>query len=243
MDLDGDAYHHVNDPQNTSFLWRWSAGENKWGYRGTWKGSAPYSFHPDRDFDFPEADSLGYVAFLEEMNDEVGIPLVHNVPFSGTDSVIMVRLDANNNTGNNLVGSDGDIYGGNVRNTALGVKRARKPKHEMLHALGLGHTERRTSVMSLGHSTADPWYGMLSVEDVAYIHLLYGARDAQRQSNSKYWLPESHQGERKLMLDMSVQGVYYSPGGIGFVSGFASGFTPSPPNRSPDSLQWSPVIE
>jgi hypothetical protein len=40
MDLDGDAYHHVNDPQNTSFLWRWSAGENKWGYRGTWKGSA-----------------------------------------------------------------------------------------------------------------------------------------------------------------------------------------------------------
>lgn len=237
-----------NIPSNgwLAFLWRFLGTGGVWGYIGTWKEPAPYAFAPsglvfhnpgglgttDRGFDFTAEDSLRYIATLEEMNWEVGLTLTRHVSwqeikYSCCDtfgnprwSGIPVILWGEGNRGLALWGNDHDIVRGAVWHSRGGAQErvARIGKHEILHALGFGHTMRRTSVMSMVSSTQDPWDGQLSLEDVAYIRLIYEAREAQRATNSKYWLPESHQGERKFILSLPAETVHYGQSSIGFGS-------------------------
>ena len=58
--------------------------------------------------------------------------------------------------------------------------------HELLHALGIGHTERQESVMRVGGSIL----GRASPEDVAYGRLLYAVREVRARAGAQFGIAD-----------------------------------------------------
>jgi len=89
--------------------------------------------------------------------------------------------------------AEGDVYDGDVafRSVAL-LHDPRVVAHEMLHALGLGHTNAWASVMS----NAMGRVGRATPGDVAYGQLLFAVRRAQQVYDAPHAIGEAADGER-----------------------------------------------
>jgi hypothetical protein len=87
--------------------------------------------------------------------------------------------------GYTTISADGE---GDIGNAEVAFKTrsyARDPgivTHELLHALGIGHTERQESVMRVGGSIL----GRASPEDVAYGRLLYAVREVRARAGAQF---------------------------------------------------------
>ena len=148
------------------------------------------------------ADSAAFWGIVRELEGDFGMSLFEPAsPGTGGDddpsvSGVAVRVDPSLHTaGLTFVtwSGDGDIYDAtvNVRSTAL-LHDPRVVTHEMLHALGLGHTPSWTSVMS----TASQHVPRATPADVAHGQLMQWLRSAQRAAGAPYGIDAAADGAR-----------------------------------------------
>lgn len=120
--------------------------------------------------------------------------------------VVLVRIDRALTTAGltTVVGR-----GGNMEYAALSLQRAAsvlEPRgealvsHELMHALGVGHTCGWRSVVAEAASCPHMRASSPTPEDVAYLHLLYRVRDLQRSGAYRWGLDAAVAGERAILL-------------------------------------------
>lgn len=121
--------------------------------------------------------------------------------------VVLVRVDRTLNTAGltTTVGSRGS-----VEFAALSLRTAASASapdggelvsHELMHALGLGHTCAWRSVMADVGRCPQQRAPAPTPEDVAYTQLLYRVRDLQRNGAFRWGLDAALEGERRLERD------------------------------------------
>ena len=120
--------------------------------------------------------------------------------------VVLVRIDRALTTAGltTVVGR-----GGTMEYAALSLQRAGsvlEPRgealvsHELMHALGVGHTCGWRSVVAEAASCPQLRASAPTAEDVAYLHLLYRVRDLQRSGAFRWGLDAAVAGERAIVL-------------------------------------------
>ena len=139
-------------------------------------------------------DSLEFWTMAEELERHVGRPLFRPSSFEEIDTGadgILVAIDRHMfAAGRTFITYDaaGRIYEALVsvnRHQYLGDSRV--AMHEMLHAIGLGHTNAWGSVMSPStRNVATP-----TTEDVAYAQLFYAIAELQRVHDAPYGIREA----------------------------------------------------
>lgn len=129
------------------------------------------AFRVGRGAEIPAADSAGFWAILEEMEADFGMRLFRPVTLSGDadpEDVIVVALKASGgNDGITMITwtSTGDVYDARVFLRSLETMQSGSVvTHEMMHALGFGHTSAWPSVMNQGGRRIT----RLGADDVAY---------------------------------------------------------------------------
>jgi hypothetical protein len=154
----------------------------------------PVAFRTDGEGDVRRADSVAFWGAARQLERDWGAPLF--VPASGDDSYrpdwlgitvqIDARIPADGFTTTTSTG-DGDVTEADVafRSRAL-LRNAGIVTHELMHALGLGHTDRQESVMRSGGSLPT----RVSADDVAYGRLLYAVRALQARWHAEFGLGE-----------------------------------------------------
>jgi hypothetical protein len=149
------------------------------------------------------ADSAAFWQIVRELEGDFGMPLFRPVPGGAEGDEddpgavgIVVRVDPTiHSAGLTFVtwGAEGDIYDGDVsvRSPAL-LHDQRVVTHEMLHALGLGHTPSWASVMS----NASLRLPRATALDVAHGQVMHQVRWAQRATEAPYGIGEAADGVR-----------------------------------------------
>jgi hypothetical protein len=118
------------------------------------------------------------------------------------DDIVLVRIDQELSTPGltTMVGSRGNVeYAGVVlqrAGAALAMGGMELVQHEMMHALGLGHTCAWRSVLADTHRCPAMRAPTLTPEDVAHTQLLYRVRDLQRDASYRWGLDAAVEGER-----------------------------------------------
>ena len=144
-------------------------------------------------------DSVRFWGFAEDVERTVGLDLFRPVPYwetlpegDGPTDVILVRIDpALRSAGLGVVISNGgDISYGVVRIqrvSALGrPEGARLVAHELMHALGFGHTCEWRSVMADLDRCRALASALPTPEDVAHAQLLHRVRALQRVHGARW---------------------------------------------------------
>ncbi len=138
---------------------------------------APVAFRAGRAIS--ENDSLAFWSILRDMEADMGMKLFEPaVLTNGSDPSDIIVVDTKympNDDGMTLVtwSTPGGIYDARVflRSTAT-LHSSRVVSHEMMHALGFGHTSAWSSIMNSG--AASPSH--LTAEDVAYAQFALESR-------------------------------------------------------------------
>jgi hypothetical protein len=177
------------------------------------------SWHPDslplkvafrrenrRELPISPADSAACWGVLREVERELGMTLFR--PASdrelgvGTNGIAISVNPSIGAEGFTFVSwSSGRVYDAHVsvRTRELLVDHA-VLAHELLHALGFGHTSAWRSVMtSPFHRAESP-----TPEDVAYAQLLYAVRVAQQRERAPYGILEAWNGQRALERSLAA---------------------------------------
>jgi hypothetical protein len=129
---------------------------------------APVAFRAGRGIS--EADSLAFWSILREMEADMGMrlfePAVLSADSDPDDIIVVDTKNMANDDGMTLVtwSTPGGIYDARVflRSTST-MHNAHVVAHEMMHALGFGHTSAWSSIMNSGGSQS-----RLTAQDVAY---------------------------------------------------------------------------
>jgi hypothetical protein len=131
-------------------------------------------------------DSAAFWAILDRMESDVGMNLFEPADISsGSDPDDVVVVETRHMPGDDgrtflTWSNDGGVYDVRVyfRSAAL-LHSERIVTHEMMHALGFGHTSQWTSVMNV--SSGAP--ASLTVEDVAYAQFAFYSRAANERED------------------------------------------------------------
>jgi hypothetical protein len=132
------------------------------------------------------ADSIAFWSILREMESDMGMRLFEPATLgsdSDPDDVIVVDTKSMaNNDGMTLVtwSSPGGIY--DARVFVRSVSTLHNPRvvaHEMMHALGFGHTSAWISIMNSG--ALSPAH--LTLDDVAYAQFAFAQRNESDRSD------------------------------------------------------------
>ena len=189
-----------------SSFWRLTAAATRRGPQAVgWPAAVfpiPVAFRPtSRAPLLTRGDSVSFWAVVRDLEDDFGADLFR--PARGdelTAETSRLVLDINpamNSDGFTFVSWNG---GGTVFDGSVTFRHSRLLSdpfvvtHEMLHALGFGHTSAWPSVMSRGAgklSRATP-------EDVAHAQVLYRVRAAQAVYRAAYGIAEAMEAERRL---------------------------------------------
>ncbi len=132
-----------------------------------------------------QADSAGFWDILGRLEQDLGMRLFVPArldPDADPDDVIVVDVQRMQSDGLTFVtwSTHGSLYDARVflRSRAT-MYDERVVTHEMMHALGFGHTSAWHSVMNPVRS----YNGRLSVEDVAYVQLAMASRAANERDD------------------------------------------------------------
>ena len=171
--------------RNTSRFWHFSSmsgGKRLVGWNPS-RLPASVAFRPGV---FSSADSAAFWQILREMESDIGMTLFQPVALAtgeDPDDVIVVDTKAmSSSEGVTYVtwGSGGSVYDARVflRSTQTS-HNSRVVAHEMMHALGFGHTAAWSSIMNgyAGYTTR------LTVDDVAYAQAAFQARAANERED------------------------------------------------------------
>lgn len=162
-------------------------------------------------------DSAAFWRAAADVEEALGMDVFRPAPYFRTvprfdgddpDDVVLVRIDRALSTAGltTIVGR-----AGSVEYAALSVRRASSVlagedpglvPHELMHALGLGHTCAWRSVLAESNTCPSMRAPTPTVEDVAYTHLLYRVRDLQRSGAFRWGIDAAVAGERVLVLGM-----------------------------------------
>ena len=165
--------------RSSSRFWRFSniTGQKRLVGWNPSKLPASVAFRPGHSFS--SADSIAFWQILREMEADIGMTLFQPVSLSAgedPDDVIVVDtrpMSSSDGVTNVTWGSSGGVYDARVffRSTETSHS-SRVVAHEMMHALGFGHTSAWNSIMNgyAGYTTR------LTVEDVAYVQAALQAR-------------------------------------------------------------------
>ena len=144
---------------------------------------AKVAFHSSR---IAPADSIAFWSILDRMQADMGMHLFEPTSLAlepDDESVIVVDLKS-------MAGDEGVTYITWSTNSApydarvylrapSSLHDARVVTHEMMHALGFGHTTSWTSIMNAGPNGPD----RLSEEDVAYAQAAFESRAANERDD------------------------------------------------------------
>ncbi len=156
-------------------------------------------------------DSAAFWRAAAGVESALGMDVFRPVAFGQTlprrledepDDIVLVRIDQELSTPGltTMVGSRGNVeYAGVVlqrAGSALATGGSELVQHEMMHALGLGHTCAWRSVLADTHRCPAMRAPTLTPEDVAHTQLLYRVRDLQRDGDFRWGLDAAVEGER-----------------------------------------------
>lgn len=145
---------------------------------------APVAFRAGRGIS--AADSIAFWSILREMESDMGMRLFEPATLgSDSDPDDVIVVDTRNmasNDGMTLVtwSSPGGIYDARVFvRSAATLHNPRVVAHEMMHALGFGHTSAWTSIMNSGALSPT----RLTLDDVAYAQFAFESRIGNDRSD------------------------------------------------------------
>lgn len=156
-------------------------------------------------------DSAAFWRAVESLEADLGRDLLRPARYGETlpdergspEDVVLVEADPRlRRVGwGSTISQGGDIIYGAIRVRGAGVFSerggARLLKHEMLHALGLGHTCSWPSVMAQIPECTSLSVDSPTAEDVAYFEVLGYARELQRLFRAQLGLEAALRGERE----------------------------------------------
>jgi hypothetical protein len=148
-----------------------------------------------------EADSAAFWSILRQMENDLGIrlfePAVLSAESDPDDVIIVEEKSLPNADGLTMVTwtAGGALYDARVylRSTST-LRNPRIVAHEMMHALGFGHTSAWTSIMNSGASAPS----RLTLQDVAYAQFAMESR--ARSERSDMWERLALASEREPSL-------------------------------------------
>ncbi|HEX8392773.1 MAG TPA: hypothetical protein VF665_10495 [Longimicrobium sp.] len=194
------------------------------GFRGpswfqSWDAASfPLRIALDRENGVPRGavpDSSAFWRIARRMEDDYGADLFRPVRFADADpqdddidpnNVILLLADATLPISGltTLLSRGGRVTYGTLRlrNRALvlGHEGPRVVTHELMHALGVGHTCAWRSVSADLLRCPDMGSDELTPEDVAYVQVLYRVRNVQRAARARWGLDAAIAGERAILL-------------------------------------------
>lgn len=144
-------------------------------------------------------DSIGFWALVADLEQTLGLPLFRPATFEeidgGADGILVTIDRRMSSAGRTFITYDesGRIYEAlvSVSHREL-LADPRVGMHELLHAIGFGHTSAWGSLMSTSaRSVARP-----TAEDVAYAQLLYAISSIQRERDAPYGIAEAMRNVR-----------------------------------------------
>ncbi|HEX6040053.1 hypothetical protein [Longimicrobium sp.] len=216
-------------PGCTNGFWIRMAGtRNPTGFQGWPLSRFPLRVAFERGGSVPVGavpDSAAFWRAASGVESALGMDVFRPVPFGQTlprgleedpDDIVLVRVDRALSTPGltTMVGSRGNVeYAGVALQRAgavLAMGGMELVQHEMMHALGLGHTCAWPSVLADTHRCPDLRAPTLTPEDVAYTQLLYRVRDLQRDGSLRWGLDAAVEGERWITREPA--GVVAGPG-------------------------------
>ena len=161
----------------------------------------PVAFRREEGGAIGAADSAAFWAVLDSLEGDIGADLFRPAQYEdvrGHKDGIVVEVDRELTTAGLTLAAwnaQGRIFGATVSfKTARLLGDAHVATHEMMHALGFGHTGSWPSVMGTGsHRPSRP-----TPEDVAHVQLLLRVLDAQRVHDAAYGILNAEEGERRL---------------------------------------------
>ena len=171
--------------RNSSRFWHFSSTSGKKRLVGWNPSRLPASVAFRRGV-FSSSDSVAFWQILREMESDIGMTLFQPValaPGEDPDDVIVVDTKAMpSSEGVTYVtwGQGGSVYDARVfLRSTLTAHNPRVVAHEMMHALGFGHTSAWSSIMNgyAGYTTR------LTVDDVAYAQAAFQARAANERED------------------------------------------------------------
>jgi hypothetical protein len=160
-------------------------------------------------------DSAVFWRAAARVEDALGMDVFRPVPYFRTlprfegddpDDVVLVMINRALTTAGltTVVGR-----GGNMEYAALSLERASavlEPQgealvaHELMHAIGVGHTCGWRSVVAEAGTCPQMRAPAPTAEDVAYTQLLYRVRELQRGGDFRWGLDAAVAGERAILL-------------------------------------------
>ena len=150
--------------------------------------------HERGDPSISAADSVGFWRVARNLEATLGRPLFRPSSFaeidSGADGVLVTVNRRMSAAGKTFVTHDatGRIYEALVTvSEASYLGQSRVATHELMHAIGLGHTVAWRSIMGPSASGIDT----PSAEDVAYAQLFYAISRLQREHEAPFGILES----------------------------------------------------
>ena len=150
--------------------------------------------HEPGDPMISESDSLGFWQIAVRLERMVGRPLFRPASFaeidSGAEGILVTVQRGMAPAGRTFITYD---QMGRIYEALVTVSRrefltdSRIAAHELLHAIGLGHTRGWQSVMGPSTGSNDS----PSVDDIAYAQLYYAISDLQRQREAPFGILEA----------------------------------------------------
>lgn len=178
--------------QKGEHFWRLPPGGNGDGGVVGWKSNRyplPVAFRHGGSSDrISPTDSAEFWSVLDEMASDMGIALFRPATVGNADPVDVIIVDVrpmSRADGLSLTSwsSSGELF--DVRVTFRNIGILRDPHvvaHEMMHALGFGHTTAWVSVVNPGDASRR---GRLTPEDVAYAELAMHSRETRERSEMR----------------------------------------------------------
>lgn len=168
---------------------------------------------------FTARDSVEFWRVAESMHRDLGSELFRPVRYEETfagegegepEDVILVWIDPTlpySGLGT-AVSLQGKIVHGSVRLRRAGLASSREAPelvtHELVHALGFGHTCSWRSVVADPTRCRSMRSPSLTPEDVAYVQLLRRVRELQQTHRARWGIETALAGERVLTLGMPL---------------------------------------
>jgi hypothetical protein len=178
--------------RNGEHFWRFPPGGKGNGGVVGWKSTrfpVPVAFrHGASSAGISAADSAAFWTVLDEMGSDMGMPLFRPATVGDTDPIDIIIVDVKpmaraDGVSRTSWSSSGDLF--DVRVTFRNGGALRDPHvvaHEMMHALGFGHTTSWVSVVNPGDASRR---GRLTPEDVAYAELAMHSRETRERADMR----------------------------------------------------------
>ena len=105
--------------------------------------------------------------------------------------------------------NNGDVISGIVNLDTFWLRDSLTSGHEFLHAMNMWHESWDFGLMNPASDRTQSGSFKLGLHGVSLFQLFYKVGEVKRQTGARYGLPEAHQGERAILLNLPLEEIYY----------------------------------